>query len=328
MDWIQVTIGTTSDGVEAVTGRLLMLGITGTEIEDGRAFREFLRDNTRYWDYVDESLRRKMDGETRVKVYVAGTPEGNEQLLAIRESMRELKALDTGHDFGSLDVGLANMSEEDWANNWKQYFKPIAVGNRVLIRPEWEPLPEDTGGRVVFTVDPGMTFGTGAHETTRLCIRAEENCVRPGGEVLDIGSGSGILSVVSLLLGARHATAVDIDPNAARVALHNAALNGIGGDRLTTRTGDILTDTALRRQVGAHRYDLVLANIVADVIIALAPAVPALLREDGFFVCSGIIDTRCDEVEKALAAAGLRRLDKKEENGWVCFTAAGAVFPQ
>ena len=322
MDWIQVTIGTTSDGVEAVTGRLFLLGITGTEIEDGRELREFLRDNTRYWDYVDEAVSRKLEGETRVKVYVGSTPEGNEQLLAIRESMRELKAMDTGHAFGSLDVRLADMSEEDWANNWKKYFKPIAVGNRVLIRPEWEPVPADSDGRVVFTVDPGMTFGTGAHETTRLCIRAEEDCVRPGGEVLDIGSGSGILSVVSLLLGARHATAVDIDPNAARVAFHNAALNGIGSDRLTAATGDILTDPALRRQIGANRYDLVMANIVADVIIALAPAVPELLREGGIFVCSGIIDTRCGEVEKALAASGFQRLVKSEENGWVCFTAA------
>lgn len=321
MDWTQVSIATTSEGVEAVTGRLYLLGVTGTEIEDGPEMEQFLQENTRYWDYVDDAVRRKLSGGTRVKFYIGATPEGNELLAAARASMRELRAMDPAGRYGRLEVRLSGVSEEDWANGWKKYFKPLAVGEKVLICPAWETVPPEAAGRTVFSVDPGMTFGTGTHESTRLCIRAEEECLRPGADVLDIGCGSGILSIIALELGAGSALALDIDPNSRHIAHQNAALNGVDDSRYTVLSGDILADSGLRERVQAKRYGLVLANIVADVILALAPMVPGLLTPDGTFVCSGIIDERGDEVAQGLARCGLTVQERRQENGWVCLTA-------
>lgn len=316
MDWVSVTIYTTSEGIEPVTGRLYQLGVAGVEIEDQKDFEEFLDGNRQYWDYVDEAVLEKIKGETTVRVYLPDSLEGHENLIEIRQSMQQLKALDSGHCFGRLDITLANLSEEDWANNWKQYFKPIRVGEKILIRPEWEALPDDTEGRTVFTVNPGMTFGTGAHETTRLCITELEKQVKEGMRILDLGCGSGILSVISLLLQAKEAVAVDIDPIAEDIVYENAKLNGIGKDRLTVLIGNVTADSELRARISTGKYDVVVANIVADVIIALAPFVPPLLSEDGVFVCSGIILERKDEVLRALQESGftIDRID--QENGW------------
>lgn len=321
MDWIEVTIYTSSAGIEPVLGRLLQLGVTGAQIEDEQEFNDFLANNKQYWDYVDEELREKMAGETRVKIYVSDNAAGRETLLAVRGGMERLRELSTQSEFGRLAIELANRSEEDWANNWKQYFKPLPVGKRILIRPEWEPVPADTQGRVVFTINPGMSFGTGAHETTRLCLAAAEQHVREGSRVLDLGCGSGILSVVALLLGAGKAAAVDIDPNAAEIALQNARLNGVDvdGGRYAAFAGDVLSDDALREKIAREPFDVVFANIVADVVIALTPAVPAWLAPDGVLIASGIIDDRRDEVAAALAAQGFSIVSEQEEKGWVCF---------
>lgn len=213
------------------------------------------------------------------------------------------------------------MREEDWANGWKKYFRPLPVGEKVLICPAWEPVPPEAAGRTVFLVDPGMTFGTGTHESTRLCIRAEAKSLKAGADVLDVGCGSGILSVIALELGARSALALDIDPNSRRIAHQNAARNGVDDRRYTVLTGDILTDPALRERVQTRRYGLVLSNIVADVILRLAPMVPGLLAPGGTFICSGIIDERAGEVAEGLAKYGLAVRERQQENGWVCLTA-------
>ena len=318
MDWIQATIYTTNAGIEPVTGRLYQLGVTGTEIEDEQEFNEFLEDNQKYWDYVDDGLRRKMSGETKVKVYLSDNASGREMLLSIRESMRELKAGDPDGTFGRLETSLANLQEEDWAENWKQYFKPIAVGDNILIKPVWEPLPKGGEDKTVFVIEPGMVFGTGTHESTRLCLWEAERFVRKGDRVLDLGCGSGILSIVALLLGAEHAVAADIDPNAKEIAYHNAEINGIGKDRYEVLSGDVLSDGALKQKIGSG-YDVVFANIVADVIIALAPVVSARLKRGGVFIASGIISERGDEVARVLGENGLRVLEWKEEKGWRCF---------
>jgi ribosomal protein L11 methyltransferase len=322
MDWIQVVIYTTSKGIEPVTGRLYRLGAAGVEIEDENDFNDFLEHNRQYWDYVDDALREKMAGETRVKVYLADNEQGAQTLADIKAGMLELRALDAAQEFGRLAVDLAKMSEEDWANNWKQYFKPITVGEKIMIKPEWEELPPEAQGRTVFTVNPGMTFGTGAHETTRLCIEALERNVGEGSLVLDLGCGSGILSIIALLLGAAHAVAVDIDPIAQATAYENARLNGIGKDRYTVLTGDVITDGSLRAAISAQSYDVVVANIVADVIIALAPFVPPLLKEGGAFICSGIISQRRDEVAAALRENGLEPGGFYEEKGWAAIVCS------
>ena len=316
MDWIQVVIVTTNKGIEPVTGRLYCLGVAGVEIEDETDFNDFLENNRQYWDYVDDSLLKKIKGETKVKVYLPDSLEGRETLLEIKASIQGLKELDNEHLFGRLEITLANMSEEDWANNWKQYFKPIEVGEKILIRPEWEEVPQDLNGRTVFTVNPGMTFGTGAHETTRLCIEALEQYVTAGCPVLDLGCGSGILSIIALLLGGADAMAVDIDPIAQNIVYENAHLNGIGKDRLTVLTGNIITDAQLKSQIDAHKYSVIVANIVADVIIALTPNVPPLLCKGGVFICSGIIVERKDEVINALKQSGFAIREMHEENGW------------
>ena len=315
MDYLQVTIFTTHDGLEAVTGRLYRIGINGVEIEDEADFKEIVEENRKNWDDIDETLQKELSGETKVKVYLP-KKEARESVEVIRGEMDALRAMDTAHAFGRLTLSLADVAEEDWAENWKRFFKPILVGD-VLIRPSWEPLPENAAGHTVFTIDPGMTFGTGTHETTRLCILAAQKSVRPGCRVLDLGCGSGILSIISLLLGAKSASAVDIDPIAQDTVRQNAALNGIPAEKLAVYTGDLLSDAGLCARLGTG-YSIVFANIVADVIIGLAPFVPAVLAPDGVFIASGIIDERRDEVAAALKACGLSVVEEQEEKGWRC----------
>lgn len=321
MDWIEVAVSTTSDGVEAVTGRLYRLGITGTQIEDKREFADFLEHNRQYWDYVDEDFFSGLPQDVVVKAYVSDNDSGHEMLLAIRESMRALGALDTAHAFGTLKVSLTNRREEDWANNWKQYFKPLPVGERILIKPEWEPVPENANGRVIFEVNPGMTFGTGMHQTTQLCIELIEKYLKPGESVLDLGCGSGILSVIALLLGASEATAVDIDPNAADIARENARRNGIEPGRLTALTGDLTSDPRLAARLGAGRYRMVFANIVADVILALLDGVKTQMAPGGIFLVSGIIRQREREVLDAMEQKGYQILEHREKDSWVAAAA-------
>lgn len=316
MDWIQVSIFTTAAGIEPVSGRLYQLGITGVEIEDEQDFKEFLEQNQECWDYVDEDLIRQKEGETKVKVYLSDNPSGHEMLLAISDTLRELKAFDTDGKFGRLETSLGQLSEEDWSNNWKQYFHPLEIGEKILIKPEWEELKEPTD-RVVFHINPGMSFGTGSHETTQLCIETLEQFAGPERTVLDLGCGSGILSIIALLLGAKSAVAVDIDPNAVDIAYENAARNGIDASTYTVLAGNILTDTAMQQQIGAKKYDVVVANIVADVIIALAPMARAYMKEGGVFITSGIIEDRMEDVRGALLECGFQIEKIQQRADWV-----------
>lgn len=323
MDWIETTVFTTTEGIEPVTGRLYRLSVQGTQIADESEFNEFLEQNHRYWDYVDDALRLEMAGETRVIAYLTDNETGRAMLAAIRESMEELRAADPEQCFGRLAVTTGSRREEDWADNWKRYFKPLDIGDKLRIQPAWEPLDnESLHGRTVFTVEPGMVFGTGAHESTRMCIAAAERHVQAGAQVLDLGCGSGILSIIALLLGAQNALAIDIDPNAVDVAYANAARNGVGRDRYTVLSGDVLTDADVQARIVQKRYDVVFANIVADVILALAPLVPPLLTPDGVFIVSGIIEPRREEVAAGLQAQGFAVLESIYENGWAAFVCA------
>lgn len=315
MDWIKVTIYTTSDGIEPVSGRLYQLGITGLEIDDEQDFKDFLENNKQYWDYVDEDLVKEKEGETRVSAYVSDNPAGYEMLSAIRSSMAELKELDADNEFGRLETETLSLNEEDWANNWKRYFHPTEIGEKILIKPEWEELKEKTD-RIVFNVNPGMTFGTGSHYTTQLCIESLEKYITPGSKMLDLGCGSGILSIISLLLGASEATAVDIDPNAVDTAYDNAERNGVDTSRYHVYTGNILTDTELQEKIN-DKYDVVAANIVADVIIGLAPKAREYMKDGGTFITSGIIEDRVEDVKAALIENGFEISDIKQRKDWV-----------
>ncbi len=316
MNWIKVSIFTTSEGIEPVSGRLYQLGINGLEIEDEKDFKDFLENNRQYWDYVDDDLVKKMEGETCVKTYVSDDNAGHELMIAIKSTLEELKILDENREFGRLEFEANNMTEADWANNWKQYFHPMEIGEKVMIKPEWEELSKPTD-RIVFNIEPGMSFGTGSHYTTQLCIESLEKYIVPGVKMLDLGCGSGILSIISLLLGAEEAVAVDIDPNAVDTAYQNAARNGIDKSKYKVLAGNVVTDEDIQKEISINKYDVIAANIVADVIIGLAPKAKEYIREDGVFITSGIIEDRLDDVKIALIENGFEIIAINHRKDWV-----------
>ncbi len=306
--WLEVAVNTTPDKLDQVCARLAAAGMDSVVIEDEQEFLTFLEQNRQYWDYVEQDLLDRMKGVTRVKFYVTDDTDGKAQL---EQYTRGLDA----------EYTATPLTDNDWAYSWQKYYKPLEIGARLYVVPQWlreEPVP---AGRVPFYLNPGLTFGTGSHASTQLCLEGVEERTLPGRDVLDLGCGSGILSIAALCLGARSAVAVDIDPKAVDVAYENAALNGIGKDRYTVRAGNVLSDPSLAAELARKRYHLVLANIVADVIIPLAPQVPNLLEKDGVFLCSGIIDTRAHEVGAALKQAGLTLIKKREKNGWAALEA-------
>ncbi|NDO19272.1 50S ribosomal protein L11 methyltransferase [Lachnospiraceae bacterium MD329] len=316
MNWIKVSVFTTSEGIEPVSGRLYQLGISGLEIEDEQDFKDFLENNKQYWDYVDEELVKKMEGETKVKTYVSDDTEGRELLIAIKSTLSELKQLDVNNEFGRLEIELDNMTEQDWANNWRQYFHQMEIGEKVMIKPEWEELNKPTD-RVVFNIEPGMSFGTGSHYTTQLCIESLEKYITQGVKMLDLGCGSGILSIISLLLGADMAVAVDIDPNAVDTAYQNADRNGVDRSKYKVLSGNVLTDSDIQAEISKNKYEVVAANIVADVIIGLAPKAKEYMAENGVFITSGIISDRLDDVKNALYENGFNIVSINQRKDWV-----------
>lgn len=302
MRWIEVCIDTPRERIDARCEELAALGAGGFVIENEDDFREFLENNHQYWDYVDRELSDRFAGVSRIKTYLADDGDGRAVLRAIRARCGE--------------VSVSYVEDSDWENNWRAYYKPIEVGEKLVVVPEWEAAPEN--GRVSLRLDPGLIFGTGSHPTTRMCLAALEAYAGAGKRVLDLGCGSGILGIGALLLGCESCLGVDIDPKAPAVAEANAALNGIGPDRFTVRAGDILTDASLRRALGGG-YRLVLANIVSDVIIPLSAHVDGFLAPDGVFICSGIIEGRQGEVAAALRAARFAIVSHHCEEEWHCF---------
>jgi ribosomal protein L11 methyltransferase len=301
MQWLECTVPG-EDDPESICNTLAELGVGGMSIENEQDFHDFLENNRACWDYVDEELEASFAGVSRVKFWLSQDEEGESVLAAVRGA--------------GFTVETRVIADEDWENNWKQYYKPLPIGEKLVVVPAWEETPQD--GRVPLRLDPGLIFGTGSHATTRMCLEAIESLAAPDKRVLDLGCGSGILSIGALVLGCKEAVGCDIDPKAPDVALSNAALNGIGEDRFRVYAGDVLSDRGMRASLGTG-FDIVLANIVADVIRPLAPLSRDFLAEGATFVTSGIIEGRQDEIEAALKGAGYRIEKHLCEEEWHCF---------
>ena len=314
MKWLALHIDTSPAGLEPVENMLISLGIDSFAVEDEADFHQFLEQNKQYWDYVDEELDRSMSGKCRVTFYARESDQGFAQVAAVRMAMAELKKAHP--DYAPLIMTVDGIEDADWENNWKAFYKPMEIGERLIVVPDWEQA--EAGDRVELRLNPGLAFGTGSHATTRLCLTALEKHVEKGMRVLDLGCGSGILSIASLLLGAESAFACDIDEKAVDIAYENAALNGVDRDRYTVRAGDVLSDKGLRREMG-DGYDIVAANIVSDVIIALAPEVSRWMKPEGWFLCSGIIDDRAAEVRHVLENNGFTVAEEGQSEGWFGF---------
>ena len=303
MEWTEVNIYTTTEGIELVCSKLTDIGVKGFAIRDAEDFKEFLENKNGQWDYIDKDLLGLTDCETCITVYIPSNDQGAEMLTAIKSMLSEMRANDTEKLYGRLEAELTSIREEDWANNWKQYFKPFKVGEKLVIKPSWEDY-DNADNRVILEIDPASSFGTGKHHTTRLCLELLEKNLNKGDNLLDMGCGSGILSI-----------GVDIEETAAATALENAEKNHISPDVYKTYYGNILSDEKLASEID-RKYDIITANIVADVIIEMKDYFVRYLKMGGILIISGIIEERMDEVIAAVESAGFSNPEPYVKEGW------------
>ena len=307
MAWLEITIDTAAEKINSVVTILTATGFADLVIEDQEEFETFLEENRAYWDYIDEELQEKLQGLSHIRLYLEDTDKTGMERL--EKAVQEL----------NLPMTVAPLAEVDWEESWKDNYPPQEVGEKIVVLPYW--LAEEETDRVKVILDPGLTFGTGAHPSTQMVMEKMEEVVKPGFKCLDLGSGSGILSIAALRLGAESAIGIDIDPKAEDIARENAAYNGFAAPRFTALTGNVTEDRELMEKLAADEYDLVLVNIVADVIIGLSPVLPNFLTEKSTLICSGILDVRLGEVCAALEKAGLTVTAVKEKEDWRSVTA-------
>ena len=307
MAWLEITIDTEPGSVESVAAALTAGGFPELVIEDQEQFETFLDENRAYWDYIDEDFQQKLQGLSHIKLYLEDTDQGG--LTRLEKLAEKL----------GLALNIAQMPETNWEESWKENYPAVEVGENLIVVPYWSA--DDTAGRTPIILDPGLTFGTGAHASTQMVMESMEEIVKPGFRCLDLGSGSGILSIAALRLGAQSAIGVDIDPKAEDIARENAAYNNFGAPEFAALTGNVTEDRKLMERLSESEYDLVLVNIVADVIIGLAPVLPKFLTERSTLICSGILDVRLAEVVAALEAAGLTVTRTRAKEDWRCVTA-------
>lgn len=309
MDWSEITLKVASKDLEIASAIATAVSPGGLYIEDYSDIEQLLADSG-YYDYVDRSLLEKDAEYSVIRIYLPADILPGETAAFLEERLRTESV--------GYKLSVGKVKETDWAENWKQYYHTQKIGERLVIRPSWEEYIPKAGEAVVI-LDPGMSFGTGEHETTRLCLELLERAMKGGEKVLDVGTGSGILSIAAVKLGASSVTAVDIDPNAVRIAAENAAGNGIDGQKMGTLFGNI-NDDEFSKEIGGG-YDLLLANIVADVIIPAVGRFFEKLWEGGRLIASGIIEPRVEEVEQALMRAGFVLEETVRMNDWAAVAA-------
>ena len=307
MEWLEITISTAAADIKSVTTALTGAGFSDLVIEDQEEFETFLDENRAYWDYIDEEFQNRLQGLSRIKLYLESDDEA---ALARLKKLCEKMQL-------PMEVGV--LPDTNWEESWKDNYPPQPIGESLIVLPYW--MAEENDGRKPIILDPGLTFGTGAHPSTQMVMEAMEQQVQPGMSCLDLGSGSGILSIAALRLGAKSAIGVDIDPKAEDIARENAQYNGFAAPEFTALTGNVTEDKELMDRLAAGTYELVLVNIVADVIIGLAPVLPHFLEEHSTVICSGILDTRLSDVTAALEQAGLVVTSQRSREDWRCVTA-------
>ena len=307
MAWVEIIVKTASDHIEDTVARLTAGGFSDLVIEDQGEFEEFLEQNRAYWDYIDEGLQAQLQGLSQIKLYLEETNEAD--LRALENLIKEM----------GLTMSCTTLPDVDYTESWKDSYPPQPVGHRLLVLPCWQA-DQDAQGREKIILDPGLTFGTGAHPSTQMVMEAMEEILCPGDHCLDLGSGSGILSITALRLGAKTAVGVDIDPKAEDIARENAGYNGYTAPEFVAYTGNVTEDTELMDRLAGQKYDMVLVNIVADVIIGLAPVLPGFLSENTNLICSGILDSRLDDVCNALKKAGITVTTVRQKDEWRCIT--------
>lgn len=315
MKWNKYRLATTTEAVDLISYTLAEMGIEGIEIEDKVPLSE--EDKKRMFIDLLPDLDED-DGKAYVSFYIEPEKDHDSMLEEVLSAVRELADF---VDIGEASIEKTQTEDIDWMNNWKKYWKPFNVDEHIIIKPTWETLEEVPEDTLVVELDPGTAFGTGTHHTTRLCITQLKKYMQRGQKILDVGCGSGILSIIALLLGAEAATATDVDIHASEAAVENARVNGIDSNVYTVLTGDVITDEDFRHQVGIHKFDMVLANIFAEIIIPLCSVVKEMMVPGAVFITSGIIDEKEADVRKALEANGFEIIEVTHSGGWVSFTA-------
>ena len=312
MDWLELTVLTTTEGSELVSQILIDAGASGTVIEDKNDVALNQRPEGQ-WDIIDEEIARRMGDDVKVKAYYAMDARVKDTLAHNASALDDLRANAAGLPLGKLETLVSNVDDEDWAENWKKQYKPFRLGRHMVVKPGWETFDAQPDDKII-EIDPGMAFGTGTHETTGMCVELIEDYVKPGDTAIDIGTGTGILAIAAALAGAKDVLATDLDPVAVRVAAENVRINGFA-DVIRTRQGDLL-------QAVDERANVVIANIIADVIAMLAQPVRAHIEDGGLFICSGIARERSDFVIEALKAAGYQQpMDIREKGEWMAIAA-------
>ena len=310
MAWLELTVSTLSSSIEDVAAALTAAGFSDLVLEDQAEFENFLEDNRAYWDYIDETLQEKLQGLSCIKLYLeTADSAGLQKLKSTLDNLRQAHS-----DWGSLELATKPLPDTDWEESWKENYPPQLIGQRLVVLPYWQADIDTDRQKVI--LDPGLTFGTGAHPSTQMVMEFMEELVHPGCNCLDLGSGSGILSIAALRLGAGKAIGVDIDPKAEDIARENAAYNGFSAPEFTALTGNVTEDKAMMERLASDTYDIVLVNIVADVIIGLAPVLPHFMTENSYLLCSGILDTRLTDVTTALERMGLEILAVHAKEDW------------